>query len=386
MKKQIIRFIRIDLTRFLMKSFWAFPLRKNQVFFSAYEGKQFSCNPKIIFEKMCNDPEFSNFKFVWELNDSNKHSLIKRGNVKFVKHNSFRYFHGILTSKFIVTNTGLTGRIPLRKNQININTWHGGGAYKCVGHAINSDISGDLKELNIASAQTTYFLSSSEIFTNVMIDSIRLPKERFVPIGMPRNDIFFDTESCNKLRVSILKRYNLDNDDFLILYAPTYRGAVGENTFSFDLAPLHNLRKTVEKKFGRKAVLMIRMHYYSDKDEQNENAISVSGYPDMQELLAAVDMLVTDYSSSMWDFGLSGKPCILYTPDINNYDLDRGFYTSPSEWPGILCETEEEMIEAVNSFNNDDYQKKLKRYFKETGSYDRGNATQKTIQLITERL
>ena len=203
MKKQIIRFIRIDLTRFLMKSFWAFPLRKNQVFFSAYEGKQFSCNPKVVFENLCNDPEFSNFKFVWELNDSNKHSLIKRGNVKFVKHNSFRYFHGILTSKFIVTNTGLTGRIPLRKNQININTWHGGGAYKCVGHAINSDISGDLKELNIASAQTTYFLSSSEIFTNVMIDSIRLPKERFVPIGMPRNDIFFDTESCNKLRVSI---------------------------------------------------------------------------------------------------------------------------------------------------------------------------------------
>ena len=142
----------------------------------------------------------------------------------------------------------------------------------------------------------------------------------------------------------------------------------------------------MEKKFGRKAVLMIRMHYYSDKDEQNENAISVSGYPDMQELLAAVDMLVTDYSSSMWDFGLSGKPCILYTPDINNYDLDRGFYTSPSEWPGIQCETEEQMIEAVNSFNNDDYQKKLKRYFKETGSYDRGNATQKTIQLITERL
>lgn len=386
MKKQIIRLIRITLTRFLMKSFWAFPLRKNQIFFSSYEGKQFSCCPKSIFEKLCNDPEFSNFKFVWELNDSNKHSLIKHSSVKFVKHNSFRYFHGILTSKFIVTNTGIAARIPLRKSQININTWHGGGAYKRVGHAINSDISGDLKELNIASAQTTYFLSSSEIFTNVMIDSIRLPKERFVPIGMPRNDIFFDTESCTKIRAHILKKYNLDNDDFLILYAPTYRGAVGENSYELDLSPLYNLREALEKKNGRKAVLMIRMHYYSDSDEQNENAISVSDYPDMQELLAAVDMLVTDYSSSMWDFALSGKPCILYTPDLKRYDLDRGFYTSPSEWPGILCETEKDLIEAINSFDKEKYEQKLIDYFIEMQSFDKGNATEKVLELIKKEM
>ena len=386
MKNQIIRFIRINLTRALMKIFWMFPLRKNQVFFSAYEGKQFSCNPKIIFEKMCNDPEFSHFKFIWELNDSSKHSLIKQGNVKVVKHNSFGYFYGVLTSKFIVTNTGIAARIPLRKKQINMNTWHGGGAYKRVGHAINSDISGDLKELNIASAQTTYFLSSSEIFTTIMIDSINLPKERFIPTGMPRNDIFFDTKKCNKLRVDILKKYNLDKNDFLILYAPTYRGAVGENSFNFDFTPLHGLKKAVAKKFGRNAVLMIRMHYYSDHDKQNDDAISVSDYPDMQELLAAADMLVTDYSSSMWDFGLSGKPCILYVPDLKEYDLDRGFYTAPSEWPGMLCETEEEMIEVIDSFNNDDYQKKLTTYFKETGSYDSGNATQRTIQLIKGNL
>ncbi len=386
MKKRLVRFIRIDLTRFLMKCFWIFPIKKQQVFFSAYEGKQYSCNPKAVFEKICLDSYFKNFTFVWEINNQKKQDLITDHRVKFVKHNSFKYFYAILTSKFIITNTGIAARIPLRKSQININTWHGGGAYKRVGHAINNDISGDLTELNIASSQTTHFLSSSEIFTNVMMDSVSIPKEHFAPTGMPRNDIFFDAERCNSLRKEILKKYNLNENDFLILYAPTYRGSVGENTFSFDLTPLYNLRTEIEKKFEKKAVLMIRMHYYSDENCQNENAVSVSDYPDMQELLAAVDMLITDYSSSMWDFGLSGKPCILYTPDLKDYDLDRGFYTPPNSWPGILCETENDLIASINSFDEENYKQRLKNYFSEMHSFDKGNATEKVLELIKKEL
>lgn len=385
MKQRLIRLIRINFTRFVMRFFWLFPMKQNQIFFSSYEGKQYSCNPKVIFEAICRDPEFKDFRFVWEINDKSKHAFIHNKNTKFCRHNSFSYFYMILTSKYIITNTGITARIPLRKSQISINTWHGGGAYKRVGHAIHSDISGDLKELDIASAQTTYFLSSSRIFTNVMEDSIQMPKDRFIPTGMPRNDIFFDARRCTILREKIINEYKLDNGCFLILYAPTYRGAVGKNTFNFDLVPLYHLREVAEKRFGRRAVLMIRTHYYSDEKTEYENALSVSDYPDMQELLVAADLLVTDYSSSIWDFGLSGKPCILYTPDIEEYDLERGFYTFPSTWPGILCETESRVIEAIDCFDSDAYKKQLEKYFLKAGSYDKGDATEKVLRIIKER-
>ncbi len=383
MKEKIISFLKIDVTRFLMRIFWVLPLKKNCVFFSAYEGKQYSCNPRAVFEKMAADPYFRDFEFIWELQED-KRGLIQDPRVKFVSHNSRDYFRAVLTSQYLITNSAVSGRVPVRKKQININTWHGGGAYKRVGFANNGGNAIEQRNLQLASAQTTHFLSSSDAFTRVMSESVILPPERFIPTGMPRNDVFFDSDSCDKLRRQVMERYQLDKDSYWILYAPTYRGAAGQDAFAFDLTPLYRLRSAVEKKTGKKAVLMIRMHYFSAGHQQEENAVGVSDYPDMQELLASVDMLVTDYSSSMWDFGLSGKPCLLYTPDLADYDLERGFYTPPAVWPGILCETEAALLEAVEDFDPAAYQARLAEYYRTMGSYDRGIATAQVLRIIQE--
>lgn len=383
--KKLIRFLRVSLTRAVMRIFWIFPVRKKKIFFSAYEGKQYSCNPRAVFEKLAADPRFAGYRFVWELNRRETRAEVPVPGVRFVAHNSPAYLFAVMTSGVLLTNTGITCRFPLRKKQLSINTWHGGGAFKRVGFSIKSDLSGDLFELAVASKQTTWYLSSSRIFTDAMYGSVMLPRERFLPTGMPRNDLFFDKERCAALREKVLARFGLAPDDLLVLYAPTYRGAVGEDRSSGVPFDARRLCQTLERRFSRPARLMVRMHYYhAGAEESEQQVLSASDYPDMQELLAAADILITDYSSSIWDFALTGRLCLLYAPDLDQYDAERGFYMPPQRWPGLLCTREDELNEAVLSYDEGAYRQRVERYLADAGSYDKGGACERVIDLIRE--
>ena len=103
----------------------------------------------------------------------------------------------------------------------------------------------------------------------------------------------------------------------------------------------------------------------------------------MQELISASDMLITDYSSSIWDFSLTQKPCILYTPDLSFYShKDRGFFVPIERWPGKLCCNEEDLIETIENLNMDDCRKIAIRHQMEMVSYEYGNACEQVANYI----
>lgn len=109
----------------------------------------------------------------------------------------------------------------------------------------------------------------------------------------------------------------------------------------------------------------MRAHSAYDKmSYESKNAISASFYPDTQELLCAADVLLTDYSSSIWNFGLTSKPCFLFAPDLEKYETsDRGFYTPILEWPGILVEDNDSLINAIENFDEESYKLKLEKHY-----------------------
>ncbi len=145
---------------------------------------------------------------------------------------------------------------------------------------------------------------------------------------------------------------------------------------------IDKFQKAIKCRFGREAVVLVRMHYFNHSNLTFEKVVSASNYPDMQELLSAADMLITDYSSSIWDFALTQKPCILFTPDLKDYDIERGFYTDPVTWPGMLCETEEAMYAAISMYQEEQYSERVKEYLQKMGSYDDGKATKRVIEYI----
>lgn len=378
-------FLRIRVTRFAMRVFRALPLRK-AIFFSSYEGKQYSCNPKALFEALYSDSRFSEYEFVWEINNVGTRALCPSERVSFVRHGSLKYYTAIMTCSCLITNSGVSPRFPLRRRQLNINTWHGGGGFKKVGRAANSDIGENTIEHSVSSAQTSIFVSSSRLFTEVMSSSIDMPEEKFLPIGMPRNDIFFNRKRLEVARMRVVQRYNLDEDSFIVLYAPTYRGAVGSDDMADNVLSVRDLKESFRMRFGKAPVVLVRAHYFRGQDLGYEDGIDANDYPDMQDLLVASDSLITDYSSTIWDYGLTGKPCFIYAYDLNDYERERGFYTEPRVWPGVLAKTEIELNQAVRAFDAEKYRNKVDAYYENSGSFENGTATQALVSEIGRRL
>ncbi len=312
--------IKIIFFRIIFKFFWLFPL-KDQIFFSSYEGKQISGNPKILFENMINLEEFKKYLFVWESNKSEINGFNKKS-VVYVKHNSLSYIFNILTSRILITNSGLNPIFPLRKKQIYINTWHGGGAYKRVGTAVNQKINGS----------SYYSLKVS--YKNIKI----------------------------------------------ILYAPTFRS--NDQYDNIERLDLSKMIQNLEKKFGNKWVFLYRGHYHSKDSLNKKNCVDVSNYPEMQELLCAADILITDYSSSIWDFSFLKRPCFLYVPDLKKYEKERNFYTDIEEWPGIIINNNNEIPKVISNFNYDIFLEKIISHHKKLINYENGTASTRLINLL----
>ena len=116
----------------------------------------------------------------------------------------------------------------------------------------------------------------------------------------------------------------------------------------------------------------------------SENIVDVSDYPDMQELLCAADILITDYSSSMWDYSFTYKPCFIYANDLDQYKIERDFHTPVNEWPFTIAISNEELAENILEFDQDKYIEKIKKHHHDLGSFEDGHATEKVAKLIND--
>ena len=224
------------------------------------------------------------------------------------------------------------------------------------------------------SKMVKYVISSCERFTDVSSKVWAIQKGKFLPIGMPRNDIFFSTKDSIKRKVK--DYFYFTDDKKIILYAPTYRGnhrASDIMEFSLNIS---SLLQVLKNKFDSDFVFLYRSHIYSKNKfgKDNENIISASQYPDMQELLCAADILITDYSSCIWDFSFTYKPCFIYAPDLKKYQEEQGFYTPVEEWPFPVAETNEQLTENINNFDEEEYKHAVKKHHADLGSYENGTA------------
>jgi len=112
--------------------------------------------------------------------------------------------------------------------------------------------------------------------------------------------------------------------------------------------------------------------------------VDLTGYDDMNELLYACDAVITDYSSLMWDFCLTKRPFFLYTPDLKKYTEERGFDKDIYTWGFPVCENNESLKDAISSFDNVDYANKMIKHQTDLISFEKGTATNKTVDLIAE--
>lgn len=379
MLKYFIKFI----IRNILKFFWVFPVNNNKIYFQSFGGKKIACNPFYIYKYM--KENFPNYTYVWGVRD---YSNIIEPNVKLVKINTINWIIQVLTSKVLITNDDFFPYLPYRNKCIMIDTWHGGGAYK----KINKDFEDEknnynsYKSLCYMSKHINYFVSSSEKFTNLMAGARYIDKNKFLPIGMPRNDLFFNNEEIRKINISVRKKIGVEENDFIVLFAPTYRGlskqASYENNLNIDC-----IREVIKEKFNKKVKILFRGHYLLKNNSKLSNYdFDVSEYNDMQELLCASDLLITDYSSSMWDYSFLYRPCFLFVPDFDKYNNERGFYSNPDSWGFPICKTNEELCNKIKKFNPITYVNAIKKHHDNLGNYENGYATEQIVKIIIEQI
>ena len=362
--------IIIEIGKKFLCIFFVFPIKNNRIFFSAYSGRQYSCNPKYISDWIEQNYK-DEFEIIWAFNEPDAFSYLKNRYIKCVKFKSIIYLYYLLTSKIVIDNVESWSILPKRTGQYVINTWHGGGAYKGVGLK-RKDTSETLdKNMLRKNERISIYLSSSKVFSQMTLRESFQYNGKIMECGMPRNDLLIKNDE-NKKNI-IKEKLGINKNTGIVIYAPTFRHDL-KYKYMLDYEKTLNALKN---RFGKEWIMLIRTHYYLQSEKIESSRVkNVSDYPDMQELLLISDVLITDYSSSIWDFSLMEKPCFLFMPDYNEYIDEREFYTPIQDWPYPASFSMEDLEDKIIKYDHEIAKKRILNHHIKLGICESGMASE----------
>ena len=373
-----MKYIKALIRKLAWLVFSHLPIQKKKIVFISFSANGYGDNPKYIAEELLKSS--TKFKLIWLVKGKKEAESVPNG-IKAVRFQSLASFFHIATAKVWVNNCRKF-YYSKRRKQYYINTWHGFALKQ-----IEKDTAQTLGEayVNMAIADskvTNLYLSDSHFMTGIYQNSFWYSGE-VAEFGAPRNDIILNQED-DKIRKKVLSAFSLSDDKKVILYAPTFRADLSLDCYSLDY---DRLKAICEKRFGASCIILVRLHpkitaKAPDVCKYTNTVLNASPYPDMQELLAAADIVITDYSSLMFDFALSLKPCFQFATDIEDYKADRNFYFDIESLPFPLAVSNEELEKNIETFDEDAYKKDVEAFFDKVGMIRDGQASKKCVERI----
>lgn len=358
-----------------------FPLNKKIIVLYAHERKGLCCNPKYIMLELLKDKS-KGYKLYWIT--QYPETIEYADGFKVLKRRSIKYYFICSIAKVFITNDMADETLNKRKGQIFISTWHGGGAFKKAGYDIVKSVQEE-KLLHTWYDAIDYMIVSSRYLADKFQGAFHLKSEQILRTGMPRSDVFFEE---NDIYENVRKRYGLEHDTKIVLYAPTYK-ILTEYTL-LSKQEMQKVLEALEQRFGGKWVFFVRNHYFDNNEHFTyipDKIICCNDYYDAQELLCAVDCMITDYSSLLWDFSLLKRPCFSYAYEPEKYAKDeRDFYIPYNEWCYPKAKTVEELCMAVREFDNDVYIEETEKFIDYLGNYDKGNSAKRFVEELEKML
>lgn len=368
----------------ILHVFYIFPIKKNRLMFMSFEAGKYACNPRRISEYLAKNYP-GEFEIIWAFKDNTDKEWLKDwGVTRTVRYGSASFYKAALTSRVYIYNMRIPAMIPFRKKQTTIGTGHGGGAYKKL-LLDNPNIRGTERKIQkLSASHTDILVSSCKYYTKYVVRGAFDHKGECIECGMPRNDELVNNQD-NHMADYIRKYYDIPRENKIILYAPTYRKGRRNEATDYNL-DVKGIVEAAKERFGGEWTILYRMHYFIKKrlpdDLRGQHIIDVTDYGDMQDLLLASDILITDYSSSVWDYSLLGRPCFLYTTDLDEYLEKQGFYVDVRDWPFPLAKNNKLLTENIRHFDEEEYKKGIENHHTVLGSFDKGTAT----KTLSERI
>ena len=341
-------------------------INKKRVFLWAYHCDKFACNPRAITEYLLeispNEYEiFWAFKKGFLPNDLDKR-------IKTVRKYSLAYFRAMYTSKFVITNLRndrMDTMFKKKKGQKYIMTWHSSIRLK----KIEKDASEQLGEKYMQRAvldskMCDLMLSNSRMFTNQLRTAFGYNGE-ILENCIPRNCMLYDKRRKEESYMKVRESMGFSSDCKIVLYAPTFRG--GSKDLRFYQIDWNRVIPQFEKMLGGDVKVLLRLHPNMSKIKDlssitnYKDVYDVTQAPDITEFMFAADVMISDYTSAMFDFIILDKPCFIYAIDQKEYD--RGFYWNLDSLPFPIAASSQELITNIENFIPTEYKAKTE-YFK----------------------
>lgn len=350
---------------------------------------------KVICDTRNNDVDKNSLNYlIQKLNNNSNFSCTIINNEEYYKFSNIKYIKDISNSNFIIISTlnSIIDNLPIRKETKVINVWHGCGIFKKFGfstfntkwgngnRALSNKIYNHHKRIDIFTVSSPYVIPFyCEALNHTENENI------IKSIGIPRTDIFFEKTFFENSKKNLEKTLDTKISKKIILYAPTFRGNSIEKANIPEFLDLESFNNS----FGKEYILIIK-HHPATKNSQlipehlKNNIFDLTKNANINELLVCTDILISDYSSLIFEFSLLNRPMLFFAPDLEKYNDDRGFYINYfSMMQNLICRNNAELFESIKNINKYDYDKIKLIKDKFMSSCD-GHATERLIKLMDE--
>ena len=357
----------------------------NRIVFGTFQNC-YTCNCKYVADEILR--RGLDYELIFLVNADvfyNKEKYNIPDGVRLVLRGSLASYFALGTAKYWIDNAlnCIWKEIPKKPEQVYIDLWHGSLGIKRLG--------GEERWIRLAkrSAEFIDYFVTDSVFEEEVFHTSFWPNVPQLKFGHPRNDILFDTQKMKELRKKVYNFYKIDPEVKTVLYAPTFRD--NKSDVSAIKIDCMQLKHTLEKKFGGEWKVIVKAHMHNRHNSalrhmfaNRDSIIDASDYIDMQELIAAADVGITDYSSWIFDFMLKGAPGFIYARDIGKYINSRGFFYPLSDTPFSIAENDDALSENIMNFDKTAYAEAVSKFLSEKECYEDGHAAERIVDFICE--
>ena len=270
--------------------------------------------------------------------------------VQLVPIQTEAYYNALASSGYLITDTSLPTYFIKKDEQVYLNTWHG-TPLKAMGRRVPG------REYGLGNVQRNFLISDVLLYQNefsrdIFLDDYmirNLYPGKIMLSGYPRNSALFQKKLGERIR-----RENGLEGHQLIVYMPTWRGLLHKKNFDDQVKTIYLYLAQIDKMLTDRQIFFVKLHPYVGEAIDYKIYRHIRPFPakyDTYDFLNATDVLVTDYSSIMFDFGVSGKKMVLFTYDREDYLRERGMYIDLNEVELPKADTVDELIEEINRPN-----------------------------------
>lgn len=342
-------------------------INKRKFYFEGMSGK-YNDNSRAVSEKL--HELHPDAIIVWGIRKQDANDSHIPSYVKVSVSGISRLYHRATSSGWVSCLT-ISGILYKSKKQMYVNCWHGDRGVKKIGN--------DKRPTYFFESNHCDLMTSGSRFYTGLTKSAFCYNGKVLETGCPRNDrlLNIDEERINTIK----KEFGIEKTTRLLLYAPTFRDS--ERDTQSENIDLTRLISILENKTAEKWACLGRFHPTVNHGKfDNEDIIDVTSYYDMADLLLISDIIITDYSSSAFDFTLTGKPVFLYQSDLDIYVKGRELYFNLKETPIMIAYSQEEIEDLIRKTSKEAAIENCKEINSFFGTHESGHASEDVVKLL----